>query len=115
MDLTYGHQTTTSLRAGGGFLSQYDIQLGDLSAIQLEARGDYAHEFKTNPAVITAGFTAGTTTFTMLGPVGAKAIISGGAGASWKQKFSSWSLDYDAEKAGGYLGHTVTLTYRSRF
>ncbi|MHB1207183.1 MAG: autotransporter outer membrane beta-barrel domain-containing protein, partial [Rhodospirillaceae bacterium] len=115
VDLTYGHQVSTSLRAGGGFLAQYQIQLSDLSIIELEGRGDYAHEFKTDPALINARFSAGTTSFTMQGPAGASAIISGGAGASWKQKFSSWSLDYDAEKAGGYLGHTVTLTYRARF
>jgi uncharacterized protein with beta-barrel porin domain len=115
VDLTYGHQTSTSLRAGGGVLAQYQIQLSDLSTIELEGRGDYAHEFKTDAPLISARFNAGTTTFTVLGPAGASAIISGGAGISWKQKFSSWSLDYDAEKAGGYLGHTGTLTYRIRF
>ena len=115
VDLTYGHQVSTSLRGGAGFLAQYQIQLSDLSTIELEGRGDYSHEFKTDAPLINARFTAGTTSFTIQGPAGAAAIISGGAGASWKQKFSSWSLDYDAEKAGGYLGHTVTLTYRSRF
>ena len=115
VDLTYSHATTTSLRAGGGFSAEYQAELGDLSVLGFEARGDYAHEFKSAAPVYAIQFNAGTTPFSLTGLAPAAQTVSGGVGASWKKKFSSWNLDYDATKAGGYLGHSVTLTYRERF
>ena len=42
-------------------------------------------------------------------------IIGGGVGAAWERRLSTVSLDYDADKAGSYLGHSLSLTYRQRF
>ena len=114
-DLTYAHRTTTSLRAGGGVAFQYMTELWDLSGLQFELRGDFAHEFKNGAPVFQAQFTSGTAAFTVQGVAPAAETLTGGVGLAWKQKFSTWSLDYDAQKAGGYLGHNLTLTYRARF
>lgn len=114
-NLTYVHRITTSLRAGGGAAFQYQTELGDLSLVTFEARGDVAHEFKAGAPVFQTQFTAGTAAFTVQGVAPARETLTGGVGLAWNQKFSTWSLDYDAQKAGGYLGHNLTLTYRARF
>lgn len=114
-DITYLHHITTSIRAGGGAAYQYQTELGDLSVIEVELRGDYAHEFKADAPVFQAQFTAGTAAFALQGVAPAAANITGGVGVAWRRKFSTWSIDYDAQKAGGYFGHNLTLTYRARF
>ena len=92
-----------------------DVTFGQATDFKFALRASYAHEFEKNPNRLTARFVAGGDAFTLAGATPSTNTFSGGAGASWEMKGSTLSLDYDAEKAGPYLGHTMALTYRARF
>ncbi len=82
------------------FLISHGMAKGGMALID-EPRATAIYE-AMGPAVEVSGGSAANT-------------VTGGVGLAWKQKFSTWSLDYDAQKAGGYFGHNLTLTYRARF
>ncbi len=121
VDLRYDSRSFTSIRAGAGATAEHRVQFNTANTLALQARVDYAHEFDRDPTTVRARFVAGDilsgngTPFALQGATPASNIMSGGVGASWERRLSTLSLDYDAEKAGGYLGHTISLTYRQRF
>ncbi|MGE3477199.1 MAG: autotransporter domain-containing protein [Rhodospirillaceae bacterium] len=121
VDLRYDSRTFTSIRGGVGATAEHRIQFSTANTLALQARADYAHEFDRDPTTVRARFVAGDilsgngTPFVLQGTTPASNIMSGGVGATWERRLSTFSLDYDAEKAGGYLGHTISLTYRQRF
>jgi len=121
VDLRYDSRSFTSIRGGAGATAEHRVQFNTANTLALVARVDYAHEFDRDPTTVRARFVAGDilsgngTPFTLQGATPASNIMSGGVGATWERRLSTLSLDYDAEKAGGYLGHTISLTYRQRF
>lgn len=115
VDLRYDSRSYTSVRGGGGAMAERRVPLGAASSLAFNAHVDYAYEFNRTPTSLTARFVAGDTPFTLEGMTPALNIIRGGLGAAWERRASTLSLDYDAEKAGAYFGHSVTLTYRQRF
>ncbi len=120
VDLSYVSRTTTSVRGGGGMMATYlpedtiETWVGDLR-MALTIHGDYAHEFKVDPQVVQARFTAAGGLFNIQATAVADHTISGGAGLSFSHRFTTLSLDYDAENTSSYLAHSLTLTYRQRF
>lgn len=120
LDLSYVSRTTTSVRGGGGMIASYvpedtiETWVGDLR-MGLTIHGDYAHEFNIDPQTVRARFAASTSYFTVQAPALADYTVSGGAGFSLGRRFSTLSLDYDAESTGKYLSHAMTLTFRQRF
>ncbi|MGE4062825.1 MAG: autotransporter domain-containing protein [Rhodospirillaceae bacterium] len=115
IDLRYNSTSYDSIRAGGGVQVERRIQFSASNALALNLHGDYAHEFNDEATRVRARFVAGTNAFELRGMTPAKNILSGGVGAAWERRLSTTSLDYDVEKAGPWLGHRVTLTYRQRF
>ncbi len=121
VDLRYDSRSFTSIRGGGGATAEQRIQFNTANTLALVARVDYAHEFNRDATITRARFVAGDILsgngkpFVLTGATPASNILSGGIGAAWERRLSILSLDYDAEKAGGYLGHTISLTYRQRF
>jgi uncharacterized protein with beta-barrel porin domain len=121
VDLRYDSRKFTSIRGGGGATAEHRVQFNTANTLALVARVDYAHEFDNDPTTLRARFVAGDilsgngAPFVLQGATPAANIISGGVGAVWERRLSTLSLDYDVEKAGGYLGHTIALTYRQRF
>ncbi|MGE3333026.1 MAG: autotransporter domain-containing protein [Rhodospirillaceae bacterium] len=121
IDLRYDSRTFTSIRGGAGASAEHRVQFNTANTLALVARVDYAHEFNRDPTTVRALFVAGNilsgtgVPFVLQGATPAANIMSGGVGAAWERRLSMLSLDYDAEKAGGYLGHTISLTYRQRF
>lgn len=115
VDLRYNSRSYTSIRGGGGVMAERRIQLGAASSLAFNLHADYAHEFDDEATAVTARFTGGTSTFTLQGLTPAANVVTGGAGVAWERRASVISLEYDAEKADGYLGHTVALTWRARF
>jgi len=115
VDLRYASRSYTSIRGGGGAMVEHAIPLSPSSSLGLNLRVDYAHEFDDSPTAVAARFVAGGNTFTLQGLSPASNTMTGGAGIAWQRRTSTLSIDYDAEKAGGYLGHTVALTWRARF
>lgn len=120
VDLSYVSRATTSVRGGGGMIASYlpedtiETFLGDLR-MGLTIHGDYAHEFSVDPQTVRARFTASTNYFTVQAPALADYTVSGGAGFSLGRRFTTLSLDYDAESTGKYLSHAMTITFRQRF
>lgn len=115
IDLRYASRSYTSVRGGGGAMAEHAVPLGPASSLALNLHVDYAHEFDRSATDVTARFAAGGNAFTLRGLTPATNIVTGGAGVAWQRRMSTLSVDYDAEKAGGYLGHTIALTYRARF
>lgn len=116
VDLRYDSRSHTSIRTGGGAIAEHRLQLGPASSLALNAHVDYAHEFNRTPTDLTARFVYGDgTAFTLGGLKPAAHIFRGGVGGAWERRLSALSVDYDAEKAGSYLGHSLTVTYRQRF
>ncbi len=115
VDLRYDSRSYTSIRAGAGGSVEHRIQLGTATNLAINVHGEYAHEFNQTPTRVNARFVASTVPFEIEGMTPAKNILNGGAGIAWERRMSSLSLDYDAQKAGSYLGHTLALTYRQRF
>lgn len=115
VDLRYDSTSYTSLRGGGGVQVDRRIQFSASNALSLKLQGGYAREFDDEATSVRARFVAGTTPFVLQGMSPAKGIVTAGAGAAWERRLSTTSLDYDMEKAGPWLGHRITLTYRQRF
>jgi len=115
VDLRYDSRSYTSIRAGGGVAATHRISFSASNALALTARADYAHEFNKTATSVEAQFIASGTKFTLMGLTPARNIIGGGVGAAWERRLSTVSLDYDADKAGSFLGHSLSLTYRQRF
>ncbi len=115
VDLRYDSRSYTSIRAGGGAMAERRIQFSASNSLALNAHANYAHEFNRTTTSVRARFVAGETPFELQGLTPASNIVSGGVGAAWERRLSTVSVDYDAEKAGGFFGHTIALTYRQRF
>lgn len=115
IDLRYDSRSYTSIRGGGGAEIAHRIAFSASNALSLALRADYAHEFRQTPTSVSARFVASNRAFALQGATPAKNAIAGGAGATWERRLSAFSLDYDVDKAGPWLGHSVTLTYRQRF
>ena len=44
-----------------------------------------------------------------------KNVFGLGASIGVRDIFTAFSVDYDAEKSGDFLGHTIAATFRFRF
>ncbi len=115
VNLTYDTRTQDSMRAGAGFIAQRRFVIFQDVGIEAEFRGDIAHELSADPASITARFTAGGPKFTNIGQTPDKNVFGAGLSLGVRDIFTSLSLDYDAEKSGGFLGHTIAATFKFRF
>lgn len=115
VDLRYDSRSYTSVRAGAGGSVEHRISMGTSTNLAINVHGEYAHEFNHTPTRVRARFAASDVPFEIEGMTPAKNILNGGAGIAWERRMSTLSLDYDAQKAGSYLGHTLALTYRQRF
>jgi|GEM_PF-2085486 len=115
VNLTYNSRNQDSLRAGAGLIAQRRFTVFQDVGVEAELRGDVARELSSDPANITARFASGGTAFTSIGQAPDKNIIGLGASLGVRDIFTSFSIDYDAEKSGGFLGHTLAATFRFRF
>jgi uncharacterized protein with beta-barrel porin domain len=115
VNLSYDSRTQDSMRAGAGFIAQRRFVVFQDVGIETELRGDVARELSADPANVTARFTAGGATFTNVGQRLDKNVFGLGASIGVRDIFTALSLDYDAEKSGDFLGHTISATFRFRF
>ncbi len=115
VNLTYDARTQDSMRAGAGLVAQRRFVIFQDVGIEAELRGDVARELSADPASITARFTAGGPKFTNLGQVPDKNVFGLGMSLGVRDIFTAFSVDYDAEKSGDFLGHTISATFRFRF
>jgi uncharacterized protein with beta-barrel porin domain len=120
INLAFEPRDTRSIRAGGGVSLEQLFSLSDEATISLEARGDYAREFETNPANIRVRFASSVddetvSAFIVKGVAASPNVFTGGAGMTFRQRGSAFSLDYDMERSDGFVAHTLSATYRLRF
>ncbi|MSO96989.1 MAG: autotransporter outer membrane beta-barrel domain-containing protein [Rhodospirillaceae bacterium] len=115
VNLAYDARTQDSMRAGAGLVAQQRFVIFQDVGIEAELRTDLARELSSDPAKITARFASGGTTFTQLGQSPDKNIFGVGISLGVRDIFTAFSIDYDAEKSGDFLGHTLAATFRFRF
>ena len=115
VNLTYDARNQDSMRAGAGLVAQRRFVVFQDVGIEAELRGDVARALSGDPANITARFTVGGPKFTSIGQTPDKNIFGLGASLGVRDIFTAFSVDYDAEKSGDFLGHTLSATFRFRF
>ncbi|MDX2223609.1 MAG: autotransporter outer membrane beta-barrel domain-containing protein, partial [Rhodospirillaceae bacterium] len=115
VDLAYDSRNLDSLRGGFGIVAQRRFVLFQDNNIETEFRGDYARELAGDRANVTARFVGGGTAFANLGAAPDKNILTAGLSLGVRDIFTAFSVDYDAEYSGDYLGHTIAATFRFRF
>lgn len=115
VNLSYDARTQDSLRGGVGFSVARRFTLMQDTGIEAEFRGDYARAFSQDAPTVSARFASGGTTFTTTGPKSGKNILTGGLSVGVRDIFTAFTVDYDAEYTGDFLGHTVAATFRFRF
>jgi uncharacterized protein with beta-barrel porin domain len=115
VNLAYESRTQDSLRAGAGFVAEKRFVVFQDVGIETALRGDYARELSADPANVTARFVSGGATFTQAGQKLDKNVFGLGASIGVRDIFTAFSVDYDAEKSGDFLGHTLAATFRFRF
>lgn len=115
VDLAYDSRSQDSMRAGAGFIAERRFTVFQDVGIEATFRGDIARELSADPANITARFAAGGVKFTQIGLTPDKNVLGAGISLGVRDIFTAFSVDYDAEKSGDFLGHTVSATFRFRF
>ncbi|MCB2106127.1 MAG: autotransporter domain-containing protein [Rhodobacteraceae bacterium] len=115
VDLDYDARNLDSLRAGIGIVATRRFNLFQDNGFEVEFRGDYARELMADPAKVTARFVSSGVDFTTFGASPDKNIFDVGVSLGLRDIFTAFSIDYDAEYTGDYLGHTVAATFRFRF
>jgi hypothetical protein len=104
------------MRGSAGFNLMRDFTLTYDSVLETDLRASYTHEFHNTPATFTSHFAV-----TPNVPITSSVLLHGpnfysfGFGVGHKDSFSAVTLDYDAQVAGHYIGHTATVTLRFRF
>jgi uncharacterized protein with beta-barrel porin domain len=115
VNLTTSGRNQDSMRAGAGLIAQRRFTVFQDVGVEAELRGDLARELSSDPANITARFASGGATFTSIGQSPDKNIFGLGASLGVRDIFTAFSIDSDAEKSGGFFGHTLSATFRFRF
>lgn len=115
VNLAYDGRTQDSLRAGAGFVAETRFVILQDVGIETALRGDISRELSADPANVTARFAAGGASFTQVGQKLDKNIFGAGVSLGVRDIFTAFSIDYDAEKSGDFLGHTLAATFRFRF
>ncbi len=115
VNLDYDSRNQDSMRGGLGFVAERRFVIFQDVGIETAFRGDYAREFAGDPANVTARFAAGGATFTQVGQELDKNVFGLGASLGVRDIFTAFSVDYDVEKSGDFLGHTIAATFRFRF
>ncbi|MBL8629565.1 MAG: autotransporter domain-containing protein [Rhodospirillaceae bacterium] len=115
VNLDYDSRDQDSLRGGLGFVAERRFVIFQDVGIETALRGDYAREFSPGGANVSARFAAGGATFTQVGQKLDKNVFGLGASIGVRDIFTAFSVDYDAEKSGDFLGHTLAATFRFRF
>ncbi len=105
-----------STRGSVGVDLERDFTLHYDSMLETDFRASYTREFRNNPSSFTSRFAADprTTMVNTVLPHG-PSYYSVGFGVGHKDSFSSVTLDYDAQFAKGFMGHSATVSLRFRF
>ncbi len=115
VNLDYDSRTQDSMRGGLGLVAERRFLVFQDVGIETAFRADYAREFMADPANVTARFAAGGATFTQVGQELDKNVFGVGASLGVRDIFTAFSVDYDLEKSGDFMGHTIAATFRFRF
>jgi len=114
VDLVESAKDTTSFRSTVGFDMSKNWALYYDSNLETDLRASYTHDFKDNPILMTSRFASAGLPFNTISMPHGPNIYSFGFGVGHKDSFSSITIDYDAEMAGHFLGHTAAVTLRFR-
>jgi outer membrane autotransporter protein len=115
VNLAYDSRSLDSLRAGAGMVAERRFVIFQDVGIEAELRADVARDLTADPVNVTARFASGGVSFTQAGQTPSKNIFGVGGSLGVRDIFTAFSVDYDLEKSGDFLGHTLAATFRFRF